>query len=97
MFNVQDTPMLLDTTTVIAASSSQRIAVAGGGAVRLSVGAQGLWYKLGSSTVDATAGTASEGFVPANTVVDVPVASSITHVAIIQNAATAIGSVQVFK
>lgn len=105
MFNVNDTPRQARSTTVIAASSSQRIALAGGTVVRFSVGTQGLWYKFGTSTVAATAGTAAEGYVPANTTLDVPVPitstvsslNTVTDVAIIQAAATAVGSVEVYE
>ncbi len=104
MFNVNDTPLIARSTTVIAAAASQRIALLGGTVVRVAVGTQGLWYKFGDSTVAATAGTAAEGYVPANWVEDIPVpiestqsaVNTVTHVAIIQAAATAVGSVQVF-
>ena len=90
-------PQILS-TTVIAASSSQRI-ILNGALVRFSVGTQGVWYKFGDSSVSATAGTAAEGYAPANFVVDVPLprnslSSVNTHVAIIQAAGTAVGSVQ---
>ena len=83
------------TTTVIAASSSQRIACAGA-FVRFAVETKSVWAKFGSSTVDATAGTSAEFLIPAGQVLDTPIPSGSTHVAIIQSGATAVGSVTVF-
>jgi hypothetical protein len=105
MWTINENPRIARSTTVISALASQRIALSGGSAVRFSVGAQGIWYKFGGSAVDATAGTAAEGYVPANTTLDVPVPitstvsspNTITHVAIIQAAATAVGSVEVYE
>lgn len=84
-----------ETTTVISAAASQRIACPGE-FVRFAVGAKALWCKFGDSTVDATAGTAGEFYIPAESVVDVAVQRYATHIAIIQAAATAVGSVTVF-
>lgn len=81
-------------TTVIAASSSQVIAV-NGALVRFCVDGKSLWYKFGTdNTVSATTGSSSEGYVPAGFPLDVPIPRGKTHVAIIQAAATAVGSVQ---
>lgn len=83
------------TTTVIAASSSQRI-VAAGAFVRISCGTKGVWGIFGASTVTATAGTAGEFFIPAGQVTDWPIPAGTTNLAIIQEGATAVGSVTVF-
>ena len=84
------------TNTTIAASASQRIAIGNGSTVLFGVGTKGIWYKFGTSTVEATAGTAAEGFIPQETLVYLPVPRDATHVAIIQSAATSVGSVTVF-
>ena len=84
------------TNTTIAASASQRIAIGNGSVVLFAVGTKGLWYKFGSSTVEATAGTAAEGFIPQETLVYLPVPRGATHIAIIQSAATSIGSISVY-
>ena len=89
---VGSNPQILS-TTVIAASSSQRIAIKGA-LVRFCVDGKSLWYKFGDSSVSATAGTAAEGYVPAGFPLDVPIPTGVTNVAIIQAAATAVGSVQ---
>lgn len=95
MWTVEELPLRPQTTTVISAAASQRVACAGT-YVRFSVGTKAIWYKFGSITVTATAGTAAEGFVPQDYVLDVPVPSGSTHVALIQSGATSVGSVTVF-
>lgn len=96
VYPLAETPVERQTNTVISAAASQRIALSGAWIVRFSVAAKGLWFKFGSSTVEATAGTAAEGYVPAESILDVAAPRGATHVAIIQAAATAVGSVTTF-
>jgi hypothetical protein len=97
LYPCTDIPRAILATTIISAATSQRIALSGGPAVTFSVGTKAVWVKFGSSTVAATTGTASEIYVPAESIVTLPAPGSATHVALIEAAATAVGSVSVLE
>lgn len=89
--------------TVIAASSSQAITLGNAAFVRIACDTKGIWYKFGDTSVSATAGGAAEGYVPAGRVLDIPVpvlagsTAAPVKIAIIQDGATAVGSVTLFS
>lgn len=93
-YGISFQPLEPKSTTVISAAASQRVQVGAQNNVQIAVGGAALWIKFGDSTVTATAGTASEIYVPAGWVSEF--VSPSTHVAMIQDAATAEGSLTVF-
>lgn len=96
-------PQLNSTTAFTAVAASTALALTGYKSVRIAVTAQGLWVKFGTSGVTATAGTASEIFIPPNWTYDIMVpagaiqpAGTVTHLAYIQDAASAKGSISLY-
>lgn len=86
-------------TTIISAAASQLIDMRAGIGVEIAPEGQAVWAKVGDSTVVATAGTANEIFVAVGTARWIPRGSTFAglgHVAIIQDALTADGSVTVY-
>lgn len=92
--------------TKIAALASQRIDIQAGEAVLVSPTAQGVWVRLGDSTVVATLGTDNESYVAAEDhktffrsggykVSGTATVREQSHIAIIEEAATAGGAVTV--